>query len=119
MAMPASSATKDSTYNISCACHAPLFANVQPSTTTANRAPPFPTATAPTNNLQSSTPPTVAAPYASPNFPDVCSAATKIHAKSAQQEATSSLTQLGLTAQSLSAKITAIYARTRQSAKDA
>ena len=119
MAMPASSATKDSTYNISCACHAPLFANVQPSTTTANRAPPFPTAIAPTNNLQSSIPPTVAVPYASPNFPDACSAATKVPAKSAQQEATSSPTQLDLTAQSLCAKTTAIYARTRQSAKDA
>ena len=119
MAMLASNATKVSTSNISCACHVPLSANVQPSITTVNRAPPFPTATAPTDNLQSSTPLTVAAPYASPSFPDACSAVTKIHAKNAQQEATSSLTQLGLTAQSLSAKTTAIYALMRHSAKDA
>ena len=76
-------------------------------------------ATTPTNNLQSSTPSTVAGPYASPNFPDACSAATKIHAKSAQQEATSSPIPLDLTAQSLSAKTTAIYALMRQIAKDA
>ena len=119
MEMPASNATKVSTSNISCACHAPLSANVQPSTTTANPAPPCPTATAPTNNLQSSTPPTIVAPYASPNFPGACSAATKAHAKSAQQEATSSPIQLDLTVQPASAKTTAIFALMRQNAKDA
>ena len=119
MAMPASNATKASTSNISCACHVPLSANVQPSITTVSPAPPFPTATVPTDNLQYLTLPTVAAPYASQNFQDACSAATKIHVKNAQQEATLSPTQLDLTAQSLSAKTTAIYAQTKQSAKDA